>query len=859
MQSENTRIVPVNVEDEMQKAYIDYSMSVIIGRALPDARDGLKPGNRRILYAMRQLGLLSNRGFTKSAKVVGEVLGNYHPHGDSAVYDTLVRMAQQFAMRYPLVNGQGNFGSVDGDPAAAYRYTECKLQRVAEELLADLDKDTVDMVPNFDETTNEPVVLPGRLPNLLVNGSTGIAVGMATNIPPHNLREVADGIIHLIDHPDASIDDLMAYIKGPDFPTGGIIQGVNAIRQAYHTGRGLIRMRGKAEVEEVKGNRERIVISEIPYALNKTSLIEKIADLVRNKSIDGITDIRDESDKDGMRIVIELRRDAIPNIILSHLYKHTPLESTFGAIMLAIDHGRPRTLNLKEILACYLDHRREVILRRTRYELEKAQARAHILEGLRIALENLDQVVKIIRGAQDRDTARSELVAQLQLTEIQANAILDMRLYQLTGLERDKIEEEFREILKQIEYLLSILNSERMVLDLIKADLEEIKGKFGDVRRTQIEPTVDDINIEDLIANEPCIITITKAGYVKRVPVSTYRLQRRGGRGIAGWGAKSEDQVTNTFSASTHDTLLFFTTAGKVYSKKVYEIPEAGRTARGKAIVNLLDMPSEDRLAALVQIPDFNDQQHLVMATANGFVKKTNLHEYRNVHRGGILGIKIREGDKLLQVILSSGDDELMLATQDGHSIRFHEQDVRPTARFTQGVFGIRLRGDDRVVSMAVVDKEATLLTICENGYGKRSSFEEYRSQTRGGVGIINIKATERNGKVVAALTVRDGEQVMLTTEQGMMVRMPINENLRVIGRATQGVRLINLREADHVVDASLITGADEEDLENGADDLATEVSDAQENLEPADHEADADHTPASAEEQGADEDAPRD
>ncbi|MDD8050559.1 MAG: DNA gyrase subunit A [Verrucomicrobiota bacterium] len=811
MQSENPRIVPVNVEDEMQRAYIDYSMSVIIGRALPDARDGLKPGNRRILYAMRQLGLLANRSYTKSAKVVGEVIGNYHPHGDGAAYDTLVRMAQNFAMRYPLVNGQGNFGSVDGDPAAAYRYTECKLQRVAEELLVDLDKDTVDMVPNFDESTVEPTVLPSRIPNLLVNGSTGIAVGMATNIPPHNLREVADGIIHLIDYPDATIDDLMTFIKGPDFPTAGIIQGVNAIRQTYHTGRGLIRVRGKAEIEEAPGNRERIVITEIPYALNKTSLIEKIADLVRNKNIDGITDIRDESDKEGMRIVIELRRDAIPNIVLSHLYKHTALESTFGAIMLAIDHGRPKTLNLKEILTCYLDHRREVILRRTRFELEKAQARAHILEGLRIALENLDLVVRIIRGAPDRETARNELTSQLELSETQANAILDMRLYQLTGLERDKVEAEFKELMDQIEYLRSILASDRMVHDLIKADLNEIKEKYGDDRRTQIEPTIDDIAIEDLIPNEACIITLTKAGYVKRVPVSNYRLQRRGGRGISGWGAKAEDQVTNTFSASTHDSLLFFTSSGKVYCKKVYEIPEAGRTARGKAIVNLLDMPADDRLAALVQIPDFNDQQHLVMATSRGFVKKTNLFEYRNVHRGGILGIKIREDDRLLQVILSSGKDELMLTTRNGFSIRFHEEDVRATARFTQGVYGIRLRNDDEVVSMAVVDEAASLLTICENGFGKRTSFAEHRIQSRGGLGIITIKTTERNGKVVSALTVQDGDQVMLTTEQGMMVRMPINDQLRVIGRATQGVRLINLRGEDHVVDASLIIGGDDE------------------------------------------------
>lgn len=811
MQSENPRIVPVNVEDEMQRAYIDYSMSVIIGRALPDARDGLKPGNRRILYAMRQLGLLANRSYTKSAKVVGEVIGNYHPHGDGTAYDTLVRMAQNFAMRYPLVNGQGNFGSVDGDPAAAYRYTECKLQRVAEELLVDLDKDTVDMVPNFDESTVEPTVLPSRIPNLLVNGSTGIAVGMATNIPPHNLREVADGIIHLIDYPDATIDDLMTFIKGPDFPTAGIIQGVNAIRQTYHTGRGLIRVRGKAEIEEAPGNRERIVITEIPYALNKTSLIEKIADLVRNKNIDGITDIRDESDKEGMRIVIELRRDAIPNIVLSHLYKHTALESTFGAIMLAIDHGRPKTLNLKEILTCYLDHRREVILRRTRFELEKAQARAHILEGLRIALENLDLVVRIIRGAPDRETARNELTSQLELSETQANAILDMRLYQLTGLERDKVEAEFKELMDQIEYLRSILASDRMVHDLIKADLNEIKEKYGDDRRTQIEPTIDDIAIEDLIPNESCIITLTKAGYVKRVPVSNYRLQRRGGRGISGWGAKAEDQVTNTFSASTHDSLLFFTSSGKVYCKKVYEIPEAGRTARGKAIVNLLDMPADDRLAALVQIPDFNDQQHLVMATSRGFVKKTNLFEYRNVHRGGILGIKIREDDRLLQVILSSGKDELMLTTRNGFSIRFHEEDVRATARFTQGVYGIRLRNDDEVVSMAVVDEAASLLTICENGFGKRTSFAEHRIQSRGGLGIITIKTTERNGKVVSALTVQDGDQVMLTTEQGMMVRMPINDQLRVIGRATQGVRLINLRGEDHVVDASLIIGGDDE------------------------------------------------
>jgi len=842
MANELGKVLPVSVEDEMQRAYIDYSMSVIIGRALPDVRDGLKPGNRRILFAMRQLGLAPNRAFTKSAKVVGEVIGNYHPHGDAAVYDTLVRMAQDFSLRYLLVDGQGNFGSIDGDPPAAYRYTECRLTAAAEEMLADIDRDTVDHVPNFNEEREEPTVLPSRIPNLLANGSTGIAVGMATNIPPHNLGELVDGLIHLIDHPGASVEQLMRFIKGPDFPTGGIICGTSPILQAYRTGRGLLRVRGRAEIEEGKGGREMILITEIPYGLSKAALIEKMAELVRAKRIDGISDLRDESDKDGMRIVIELRRDAIAKVVLNQLYKHTQLEATFGAILLAIDHGRPRTLSLKELMSCYVEHRREVIVRRTQFDLARAEARAHILEGLRIALDNLDEVVRTIREASDRDGARAQLMARFELSEAQADAILDMRLYQLTGLERGKIEEEYRQVLAQIEDLRAILASEQRILDLIKAELAEVKEKYGDARRTQIVPEAGEIQIEDLIANEGCIITVTHAGYVKRTPVSIYRTQRRGGRGITGWGTKSEDFVEYAIGASTHDALLFFTTSGKVYCANVYEIPEGSRTARGKAIVNLLEVPREDSLAAMIRIEDFDPDLFLVMVTRRGMIKKTPLSEYRNVHRGGIIAINILDGDELLDVRLTRGEDEIVLATRQGLAIRFPEANVRPMGRATQGVRGIDLQQDDTVVSMAVVDPDATLLTVCAKGYGKRSAFEEYRSQHRGGKGLINIRTSERNGEVVAALVVRDGDELMLITSQGMMVRFRVDENLRVIGRATQGVRLINLREGDAVVACiPVVAGERDEEGEDGAETIAgdaglpEEPEAPQDEIEPSD------------------------
>ncbi len=804
------RVVSVNIEEEMQKAYIDYSMSVIVGRALPDARDGMKPGNRRILYAMRERGWNHSKPFVKCAKVVGEVIGNYHPHGDAAVYDTLVRMAQDFSMRCPLIDGQGNFGSIDGDPPAAYRYTECRLQRLAEEMLVDIDKDTVDTQPNFDETLQEPTVLPARFPNLLVNGSTGIAVGMATNIPPHNLEEIINAVIHLIDTPEATVADLMQYVKGPDFPTAGIIRGVNAIRQMYETGRGHIRMRGRATIEEDKKGRERIIVTEIPYAVNKASLIEKIANLVQEKKLEGISDIRDESDKEGIRVVIELKRNAVANVLLNNIYKHTPLETTFGAIMLALDNGRPRTMNLKELLQCYIDHRLEVITRRTRYELAKAEARAHILEGLKIAIDNMDEVVRVIRESPDRDRARSELMSRFGLSELQANAILDMRLYQLTGLERSKIEKEYEEILKRIEYLKNLLSDESLLFGVIKDDLADVRDTYRRDRQTEIVPGEGDINIEDLIANASCVITLSHSGYIKRVPLATYREQKRGGRGVVGMGTKEEDFVEHIFTASMHDTLLFFTDKGQVYWKKVYELPEGGRTARGKFILNLLELPEEHKVAALIKVQEFSEGHHLVLATRNGVVKKTNLQAYSRPRAGGIIGIRIDEDDQLIGVRQTTGDDELMLVTRNGMSIRFHEDQLRDQGRATRGVRGIKLKAGDRVEAIEVVDGAATLLTVTENGYGKRTSFEEYPQRQRGGMGVIAIRTSERNGLLVGAHRVTDEDAVMIITRNGTMIRMGMAD-LRTISRNTQGVRLINLRGDDRVVSVASVE-AEEDD-----------------------------------------------
>ncbi|MBN1268571.1 MAG: DNA gyrase subunit A [Kiritimatiellae bacterium] len=812
MYTRNERLDFINIEEEMQRAYVDYSMSVIVGRALPDARDGLKPGNRRILFAMRERGWTHAKPFVKCAKVVGEVIGNYHPHGDSAVYDTLVRMGQDFSMRYLLIHGQGNFGSIDGDPPAAYRYTECKLDRMAEELLADIEKNTVDMRPNFDETLSEPTVLPARVPNLLVNGSTGIAVGMATNIPPHNLGEIIDGLVHLIDHPEATVGDLMGFVKGPDFPTGGLICGLGPIRSMYETGRGLLKVRGRAVIEEGAQDKESIVITEIPYAVNKSALVEKIADLVHEKKLEGVADIRDESDKDGMRVVIDIKRGTLAKVLLNNIYKHTPLEMTFGAIMLAIDGGRPRTMDLKDMMQCFIRHRFVVISRRAKYDLEKAEARAHILEGLKIALDNLDAVVKVIKESKDRDAAQKQLMKSFGLSQLQAAAILDMRLYQLTGLERDKLENEYLELIKLINYLRDLLANERKVYGVMKDDLLEMKKLYADTRRTDIVAEEGELNVEDLIADSGCVLTITHSGYIKRVPVSTYRQQRRGGKGVMGMATKEEDYVEHLFTASTHDYILFFTQAGRVFWKKVYEIPEAGRASRGKAIVNLLEIGADEKVAAMIRVREFSEQEHLVMATERGIVKKTNLSAFKNPRAGGIIGINVDKGDLLIGVRLTSGQDDVMLITRKGMSIRFNENRLRDQGRATRGVRGIRLgRAGDAVESIEVVDPQATLLAITEHGYGKRTAFSEYPVQNRGGKGVITIRTTARNGMVVGAHEVRDTDAIMLITQAGQMIRMPVSD-LRTIRRNTQGVRLINLAKGDRLVSATTVEPELEED-----------------------------------------------
>ncbi len=810
MYTHNERVDSVNIDDEMQRAYIDYSMSVIVGRALPDARDGLKPGNRRILFAMHERGWVHAKPFVKCAKVVGDVIGNYHPHGDAAVYDTLVRMAQDFSMRYLLIHGQGNFGSIDGDPPAAYRYTECRLHRCAEEMLADIGKDTVDMRPNFDETLQEPTVLPARLPNLLLNGSTGIAVGMATNIPPHNLNELVDAFTYLIDHPDCGVADLMKFVKGPDFPTGGMICGLQPIKDMYETGHGLIKVRGRAGIEEGAQGKDRIIITEIPYTVNKQSLIEKMAELVQEKKLEGITDLRDESDKEGIRIVVELKRGVIASVVLNNIYKHTQLETTFGANMLAIDHGRPRLMNLRDMMQCFVDHRFEVVTRRIRYDLAKAEARAHILEGLKIALDNLDAVVRVIRESRDRDIARVELMRQFGLSEIQSNAILDMRLYQITGLERDKIENEYLEVIKLINYLQDLLATPAKIFALIKEDLQELKKAYGDARRTDIVADAGEIAIEDLIADQGCVITVSHAGYIKRVPVSTYRQQRRGGKGVIGMDTREEDYVEHVFTASTHDSLLVFTENGRMYTKKVYDVPEASRAARGKAIANLLAIAGEEKIAALLTTRDFADTRHIVMATERGIVKKTNLSDYANIRQNGIIAIKIEDGDRLIGVRMTGGESELMLITHNGMSIRFTETELRDQGRDTVGVYGIRLDEGDRVESIEIVEPNATLLVITENGYGKRTSFDEYRQQKRGGRGVITIQASQRNGSVVGARTVGDQDAIMLITLAGQMIRMPVAD-IRVIGRNTQGVRLINLDKDDKLMCATTVEPEDQE------------------------------------------------
>ena len=824
------RIDLINIEDEMQRAYIDYSMSVIVGRALPDARDGLKPGNRRILYAMKERGWTHSKAYVKCAKVVGEVIGNYHPHGDTAVYDTIVRMAQDFAMRGMLIDGQGNFGSIDGDRAAAYRYTECRLRPLAEELLADIDKNTVDMRPNFDESLMEPAVLPARVPNLLVNGSTGIAVGMATNIPPHNLSEVIDGTIALIDDPDISVEALCEHIKGPDFPTGGTVYGLNAVRDLYMTGRGKIKMRGKAIIEEEDSGKARIIIHEIPYALNKTLLIQKMVQLVRDKKLEGISDIRDESGKEGIRLVLELKRSAVPNVLLNNLFKFTQLGSTFGAIMLAIDKGKPRVMNLKEVLHCFVTHRFEVITRRTQFELDKAKARAHILEGLLIAMDNMDEVVRIIRDSTHRDGAQNRLIEMFNFTETQAKAILDMRLYQLTGLERGKVEAEYAELKELMAYLEDLLAHPEKIYAVMKEDLSEIRAKYGEIRRTDLSIDEGEIDIEDLIADEPCVITLSSTGYIKRVPTDTYRQQRRGGKGVMGMNTKDEDFVEHVFTASTHDYLLCFTEAGRMYWLKAYRVPEGSRQSRGRSLANVLQMAQDEKLAAIICVRDLDDDQHqLLMATQKGVVKKTVLSAYKNVRVAGINAIKIDEDDQLIGVVLTDGDNDVMLSMRNGKSIRFHESGARSMGRVSRGVRGVRLEGDDRVVSIDIVDTQASMMAITENGYGKRTSFDEYRTQSRGGKGIISIQTSERNGIVVSAHAVTDENRLMLITDGGQMICIGASD-LRVIGRNTQGVRLFNLKEGDKLVSAAVLAPEEiEESLVFGEDDSEASVEQASE------------------------------
>ncbi|MBI5694493.1 MAG: DNA gyrase subunit A [Nitrospirae bacterium] len=791
----------INIEEEMKTSYLDYAMSVIVGRALPDVRDGLKPVHRRVLYTMSELSLTYNKPYKKSARVVGDVMGKFHPHGDSAIYDTLVRMAQDFSLRYMLVDGQGNFGSIDGDPPAAMRYTESRMAKITNEMLADIDKDTVNFVPNYNEELLEPTVLPARIPNLLINGSTGIAVGMATNIPPHNLREVIDGLTMLIDNPEATVFDLMKAIKGPDFPTGGIIQGRRGIEEAYLRGRGMVRVRARAEVEpmEKKGDREAIIISELPYTVNKARLVEKIAELVREKKITGISDIRDESDRQGMRVVLELKRGEIGSVILNQLYKHTAMQTTFGVIMLALVNNQPRVLNLKNVLTLFIAHRKDVVIRRTRYELKKAEERAHILEGLKIALDNLDAVIKLIRAAAGPEDAKTGLKINFGLSDLQAQAILDMRLQRLTGLERDKIIAEYKEILLTIENLKAILASDRRILEIIREEFVVIKESYGDNRRTEIADETDDLTIEDLIAEEEMVITISHTGYIKRNPLTLYRSQRRGGKGKIGMETKEEDFVARLFTASTHDYLLFFTDKGRVYWLKVYQVPEAGRTARGKAIVNLISKAPDENVTAVIPVREFSEDAYLMMATRMGMVKKTSLSAYGNPRATGIIGIKLKEGDSLIRVQQTTGDSEVLLATRQGMAIRFKETDVRDMGRDTTGVYGIKLRSDDDVVGMELVTADTTILSATENGFGKRTKADEYRIQTRGGSGLINIKTTKRNGFVVGIAGVDDTDEVMLITTTGKVIRLEV-KGVSTIGRNTQGVKLLDVGEGDKVV-----------------------------------------------------------
>jgi len=825
MATVNEKIIPVDIEDEMRGSYIDYSMSVIVARALPDVRDGLKPVHRRVLYGMQDLGLAANRPYKKSARIVGEVLGKYHPHGDSAVYDTMVRMAQDFSMRYALVDGQGNFGSVDGDSPAAMRYTEARLSRIAEEMLKDLQKDTVDFVPNFDETLKEPSVLPAMVPNLLVNGSSGIAVGMATNIPPHNLVEVVDGCIAFIEDPGITIEKLMRYIKAPDFPTGGIIYGFEGVKDAYTTGHGRIVVRARATIETGKSERQSIVVTEIPYQVNKAALIEKIADLVNDKNIEDIADIRDESDRDGLRIVIELKRDSNAEVVLNNLYRHTQMQTTFGVNMLALVEGRPRVLMLREMVQHFIEHRNQVVVRRSKFELDEAEKRAHILEGYIIALDNIDAIVRLIKASKDVETAKLGLMKKFKLSEIQAKAILDMRLQRLTGLERKKIEEEYRDTIKQIERLRAILKSKQLQMEIIKEELAGIKKDYGDERRTEIVYKAEEFSIEDMIAEEQVVVTISHAGYVKRFPVSGYRRQGRGGRGSTGATTKEDDFLEHVFVAGTHEYLLLFSEKGRCYWLKVFEVPESGRTSRGKPISTMIAKGSEETIASYVTVKSFDDALFVVMVTEHGVIKKTQLQDFSNPRRNGIVAIGLAKGDRLMDVRLTDGTQDFVIGTHHGLAIRFRENEARAMGRSASGVRAIRLGKGDKVIGSVALRRSGTsILVVTENGYGKRSETGEYRVSHRGGKGIITVKTTEKTGAMVAIKEVVDSDDIVIVTTNGKAIRQHASE-IRIAGRNTQGVRLIRLEEQDAVADVAAVKSEEEEEGEVRAEEKSPDVA----------------------------------
>lgn len=805
------KVVPVSLEEEMKTSYIDYAMSVIVARALPDVRDGLKPVHRRVLFGMHELGLQNNKQYKKSARIVGEVLGKYHPHGDTAIYDTMVRMAQEWSLRYPLVQGQGNFGSVDGDGAAAMRYTEARLAKIADEMLRDLDKNTVAFGPNFDDSLQEPLVMPSYLPNLLVNGSSGIAVGMATNIPPHNLREVIAGLIMLIDNPKTTAEDIIKVVKAPDFPTGGIIYGYEGVKEAFLTGRGRIVIRAKANIETLKNDRENIIITELPYQVNKATLIEKIAELVREGKIEGISNIRDESDRDGMRVVIELKRDGQPAVILNNLFKHTSMQVTFGVIMLALVNGAPKVLTLQQMMEHFLLHRMDVLIRRTQFELDAAERRAHILEGYIIALDNIDEVIQTIKKSKDVETAKQSLMRKFKLSEIQAKAILDMRLQRLTGLERKKIEDEYKEIIKLINKLKAILGNEKLRKQIIKEELLALNEKYGDERRTEIIHDYKEFSLEDTIAEEDVVVTISHAGFIKRFPVSGYRKQGRGGKGVTGAGTREEDFIEHMFVASTHHYIMFFTDKGKCYWLKVHEIPEGGRATKGRSILNLIEKDKEENITAFVTVKEFTDDKSIVMVTKQGTIKKTILSAYSNIRRGGILAINLSAGDSLVEAKLSDGNNDIIIGTSEGMAIHFKESDVRDMGRTATGVRGINLGKKDYVIGMIVVRNATTLMVVTDKGFGKRSEIEDYRLTKRGGKGVITVKTSDKNGKMIAMKEVNDGDELVIITTGGMVLRQAVSE-LRVMGRNTQGVRLIRLNDGDEIADIARVIPEDEEE-----------------------------------------------